>query len=1315
MHTCHAPVLGTMPGPTPTPPPTPPPSPVTTTKPKPAEPLTCDHSSFSNNQNTGRCFDWHEKECSLDALPDLCPNGLLCCPGGTLSHFATKRPATLGPGETAAPTPPPPVRTPAPTPPPVVIVNHDACKMVRFTDAPDTHDHLERITFDLLPKSRWGSRRDCEYKGQKHVCPVYLSRTAMPHLGPNKLPSYISLWHDTAGAWVMTWAVSRDGSTGPPRRATAEKRATDQANFRPPYGTHAASGNTKEIDVSKAPGWPGGAKFCCDGACNSVPPPTPRPPPGPTPPPTTLAPTTTKTTITTTRTTWENGGGTATTTKEGETRAPVTTNPTCAECTTGSGNCMRRVVAKMIICKLYSPGTANCPTGGYTDCTKGAQTTLKATAATAATTVKATAATSKATLPPLGTTVTKARVTVTRPPVTTTKTATTRTTLTTRTTTVTTVPVVKDGSGAMCGDGYRNLVTADECAKAAAIKWGSRASGPRVMKNRNDVYAAGCFYYPNTKAVYLYETGDPYGEGAPRGIYLCALEGAKLETTTTVTRTTTTVATPPPTTSTPTTTDAAAQSSDTTPLATERPSAGTEPGPSTTAISSTCGAGSTPRANAQTGNAECVCALDPSNKDVKCRPDQSNVNPADNGCRTDPVVFFGMTPTTYWVDGECPGCVCVDQGPTDGATRAPSSASLPTTSGMAPASTSTTTTTTTAAASETLTTADASGNMTSTESESPSPTANTTAPHPATSEHPGTPVAEAVADGSASGGVDLWIIIVCVAAACALTTFLAATLYRKKRRHGQAVLLDAIGGDIAVQQTTDVFQNPMFSTAAGAGEGVDDFAAVDSGVGEFHTHRRSTQCRDNNVATMPNAIYASGPADACSTDLKARRSTQRRTGMDSTVSNAVYAGLGADNSRPVQHMENTLYAVPMEAPPLPTDPATGLPYEVPLDPSTRLPYEEPLDPETGLPYEIPRDPATGLPYEIPLDPATGLPYEVARDEAGGYKLVGSNNALYAQGYAGDLTRASHYAQGYDGDLTRAGHYAQGYDGDLTKAGHYAKGQPGLEGYDGQLTEPCYAMSRELRSTQRRPANTATMANVLYIETGGGVARPQAQTIMANAVYAVPMDQGQGQGGTVYAAPTETSAELPTYGAVHDFQNQAHGAHTTHVVDDVAYVTAPDTDAPDYSVSAGGTVPPGGTGGTGGAGGTGGGAGEGCERCVRGPVRAGLGEPARQQLHPRLGGGAGHAHNRRSRRRVRPGRRLHAFAAERRQLRAGCRDHRARRLPHPAGRRRRLRVPAHRPRGQRARARCHECGGCGCGGRGRRVRLAADGGGGRHAE
>ena len=86
---------------------------------------------------------------------------------------------------------------------------------MRFTGAPTSHDHLGKITFGVLPKSRWGTRRDCTYLGVSHVCPVYLSTQPMPHLSAD-VHSYISLWHDAGGAWVMTWAVSIAEQHPPP-------------------------------------------------------------------------------------------------------------------------------------------------------------------------------------------------------------------------------------------------------------------------------------------------------------------------------------------------------------------------------------------------------------------------------------------------------------------------------------------------------------------------------------------------------------------------------------------------------------------------------------------------------------------------------------------------------------------------------------------------------------------------------------------------------------------------------------------------------------------------------------------------------------------------------------------------------------------------------------------------------------------------------------------------------------------------------------------------------------------------------------------
>ena len=237
----------------------------------------------------------------------------------------------------------------------------------------------------------------------------------------------------------------------------------------------------------------------------------------------------------------------------------------------------------------------------------------------------------------------------------------------------------------------------------------------------------------------------------------------------------------------------------------------------------------------------------------------------------------------------------------------------------------------------------------------------------------------------------------------------------------------------------------------------------------------------------------------------------------------------------------------------------------------------PLIPWLNCVSEVTKDAVYAVPTEdsviSSLDPATGLPYERPVDEPDEYSTLPDANAdaaataNHTQGYDGELTEAGHYSQGYDGELTDAGHYSQGYDGELTAAdGAYTAG------YDGQLTDPDYARlrSRAERSTQRRPAHASTMPNAIYDATEHGAALPPAHT-MANAVYAVPMETDSG--GGVYAAPGDLqhgSTEAPTYGAVHDFQNQSRAAATTHVVDDVAYVTAPhggdNGEDPDYSTA-----------------------------------------------------------------------------------------------------------------------------------------------------
>ena len=182
---------------------------------------------------------------------------------------------------------------------------------------------------------------------------------------------------------------------------------------------------------------------------------------------------------------------------------------------------------------------------------------------------------------------------------------------------------------------------------------------------------------------------------------------------------------------------------------------------------------------------------------------------------------------------------------------------------------------------------------------------------------------------------------------------IAVAIRRNKQRRERLRL--ATVDDIATQQTTDVFHNPMFVTQGtgdaidnGEDGSVDDFAAVDDSLGEFHTHRRSTQRRDNNVATMPNAVYTTPPSeDATHTDSKVRRtSTQRKTGIESTMQNTVYVSSdmgGRGGGGGAQQPDDCLYAIPSESSGGTSDPY----YATILDPATGLPYEVPLDPPQG--------------------------------------------------------------------------------------------------------------------------------------------------------------------------------------------------------------------------------------------------------------------------------------------------------------------------------------------------------------------------------
>ena len=190
-------------------------------------------------------------------------DGTMCCPGGSLTHFATQKPTPPPPGATPRPpgpsppprpTPPPPTPPPA-TPPPVNIAPAPpACSQgVRFTDAPELYKHLRSVTFSEVPTRQWGTARGCTFAGYDRVCPVYLSTRTYPNLSKGQL--YLSLWKDAnggrnQGSWVITWAI-------------AKNRPIDQGNFKPPYGVLAASTATREFEVDKVPGWPGGKRLHC--------------------------------------------------------------------------------------------------------------------------------------------------------------------------------------------------------------------------------------------------------------------------------------------------------------------------------------------------------------------------------------------------------------------------------------------------------------------------------------------------------------------------------------------------------------------------------------------------------------------------------------------------------------------------------------------------------------------------------------------------------------------------------------------------------------------------------------------------------------------------------------------------------------------------------------------------------------------------------------------------------------------------------------------------------------------------------------------
>ena len=235
---------------------------------------------------------------------------------------------------------------------------------ITLTDAPESHRHLRSVTFRVLPRRQWGTALGCSRAGYDQVCPVYLS--TKPYPNPTKGQLYLSLWKDTVagrneGSWVITWAI-------------AKNRPIDQGNFKAPYGVLAASTATREYDVEKSPGWPGGkAPHCRD----TGPGPTPSPGPGPTRPPgsgPTLPPSPRPTppiiTTTTTIPMWTTSKSTPTKEKPPSPAPTFAPGFQCPQCNQGLGPCAQRVTNVIVICSRYTDEAAKTCTGASKDCTE---------------------------------------------------------------------------------------------------------------------------------------------------------------------------------------------------------------------------------------------------------------------------------------------------------------------------------------------------------------------------------------------------------------------------------------------------------------------------------------------------------------------------------------------------------------------------------------------------------------------------------------------------------------------------------------------------------------------------------------------------------------------------------------------------------------------------------------------------------------------------------------------------------------------------------------------------------------------------------
>ena len=328
--------------------------------------------------------------------------------------------------------------------------------------------------------------------------------------------------------------------------------------------------------------------------------------------------------------TW--AGVTFTTTLKGATTPPTTTNGKCAQCTGGTGFCMQRVSNLIIICHLYKdPKDAGTCAIGLIDCTKGA--TLQPTQTAPPSTPKPStpptvASTAKKTVPGLETTRTTRGVStrLTAPPTTSSTRTRTSTTVAMVTTTTTTTPIVKDSAGTRCTTGFTIVTSVSDCTKAAQ-RLGLKT--PPMKLTRNTLFAPGCFYFPGkSKDVYLYTSGPSDGDAPDGAAYICAQDGAVLDTTTVSTQAT---ARPP-------------QTTRTTTLPTTTAPITLPPRPEITCEAN----GAVVQYNKRTREVECMCR---SMTGLECQ--QPEGGGRGNQCweRIASVIYMGVGPNTFWVDG----------------------------------------------------------------------------------------------------------------------------------------------------------------------------------------------------------------------------------------------------------------------------------------------------------------------------------------------------------------------------------------------------------------------------------------------------------------------------------------------------------------------------------------------------------------------------------------------------------------------------------------------------------------------------------------